>query len=410
MTSTQITCPRCGEAISIDQALTTQITNQIKDTMSEQLRRKEEELQSEKAKLESAKKDMQVDISKQVTEKLTQEKALLWQRALQEAQKREDHEKKLLEDQLKEKDASLKVAREKELEVRRAAAKFAEEKAAFELEKQRQIDEERAKIIAEAGKRAAEEQQYKLAALQKKLDDALKANEDQKRKLEQGSQQTQGEVLELELEQLLKSEFIYDHIDPVPKGTTGADIIQKVYSRQGTYCGQIIWECKRTKQWSEGWVQKLKDDQRATKADVAIIVSTVLPEGVVGFGLREGVWVAEIKLTLAIATIVRRMLESLAFEKTSSVGKNEKMEMLYRYLTGVEFTQRIEAIVEAFSDMDTGLRKERLAYEKMWAEREKQIRKVVMNTVGMYGDLSGLVTLPTIKSLELESPPLLTET
>jgi hypothetical protein len=136
----------------------------------------------------------------------------------------------------------------------------------------------------------------------------------------------------------------------------------------------------------------------------------VLPEGVVGFGLREGVWVAEIKLTLAIATIVRRMLESLAFEKTSSVGKNEKMEMLYRYLTGVEFTQRIEAIVEAFSDMDTGLRKERLAYEKMWAEREKQIRKVVMNTVGMYGDLSGLVTLPTIKSLELESPPLLTET
>jgi hypothetical protein len=147
MTSTQITCPRCGEAISIDQALTTQITNQIKDTMSEQLRRKEEELQSEKAKLESAKKDMQVDISKQVTEKLTQEKALLWQRALQEAQKREDHEKKLLEDQLKEKDASLKAAREKELEVRRAAAKFAEEKAAFELEKQRQIDEERAKII-----------------------------------------------------------------------------------------------------------------------------------------------------------------------------------------------------------------------------------------------------------------------
>lgn len=320
---------------------------------------------------------------------------------LKEAEKEKDAEKKILEEQLAEKENKLREASGKELALRKEKNKLEEEKRNFELEKQRQLDEERKNIFEEAGRKATEEQQYVIAQLKKQLTDATKAKDDLARKLEQGSLQTQGEVLELELEVVLRAEFPYDEILPVPKGVSGADIIQKVLDRSGRLCGQIVWESKKTKAWSEGWLQKLKDDQRAIKADLAVIVSAVLPEGVKGFVVRDGVWICDIKLAVALATALRINLESITREKAMSVGKNEKMEVLYAYLTGVEFKQRVEAIVEAFSSMDEGLKKERMAYERIWSEREKQIKKVITNTVGMYGDLSGLVTLPQIKRLEL---------
>jgi len=323
------------------------------------------------------------------------------QRKLEEVEKDKATEKKILEDQLTEKESKLREANEKELVLRKEKNKLKEDKQNFELEKQRQLDEGRKKIIEEASKKATEEQQYVIAQLKKQLTDATKAKDDLARKLEQGSQQTQGEVLELELEEILKAEFPYDEILPVPKGVSGADIIQKVFDRSSRLCGQIVWESKKTKAWSEGWIQKLKDDQRTIKADLAVIISTVLPEDVRGFGFREGVWICDIKLAIALATALRINLESVTREKAMSVGKNKKMEILYTYLTGVEFKQRVEAIVEAFSSMDDGIKKERMAYEKIWSEREKQIKKAMNNTIGMYGDMSGLVALPQIKRLEL---------
>ncbi|MBU4350744.1 DUF2130 domain-containing protein [Patescibacteria group bacterium] len=323
------------------------------------------------------------------------------QRRLAEVEKDKATERKMLEEQLTEKESKLREATEKELVLRKEKNKLEEDKRNFELEKQRQLDEERKKITEDANKKANEEQQYVIAQLKKQLSDATKAKDDLARKLEQGSQQTQGEVLELELEKILKAEFPYDEILPVPKGVSGVDIIQKVLNRSGHSCGQIVWESKKTKGWNEGWIQKLKDDQRAIKAELAVIVSVVLPEDVKGFALRDNVWVCDIKLAVALATALRMNLESVTREKAMSVGKNEKMEILYAYLTGVEFKQRVEAIVEAFSSMDEGLKKERIAYEKIWSEREKQLKKVIGNTVGMYGDLSGLVTLPQIKRLEL---------
>lgn len=323
------------------------------------------------------------------------------QRRLAEVEQDKDTERKMLEEQLVEKEGKLREANEKELALRKEKNELEEDKRNFELEKQRQLDGERKKIAEDANKKATEEQQYVIAQLKKQLSDATTAKDDLARKLEQGSQQTQGEVLELELEKTLKAEFPYDEILPVPKGVSGADIIQKVIDRSGRPCGQIVWESKKTKGWNEGWIQKLKEDQRAIKAELAVIVSIALPEDVKGFAFRDNVWVCDIKLATALATALRINLESITREKAMSVGKNEKVEVLYAYLTGVEFKQRVEAIVEAFTSMDEGLRKERIAYEKIWAEREKQIRKVISNTVGMYGDLSGLVTLPQIKRLEL---------
>jgi hypothetical protein len=405
----KIKCPNCGELISIDDALTLQIEKRVKKDFEatqkikeEELAQKTDELKKQAAEVAKNKKDIDSVVAEKVTGQLAIEKLKLFKEARAEAEKEQDAKTALLEEQLKSKDEKLTQATKNEVELRKEKIKLEEDKQAFELEKMRQMEVAKRTITEEATKKATEEQQYVIAQLKKQLTDATKAKDDLARKLEQGSQQTQGEVLELELEELLKAEFPHDEIVPVPKGVTGADIIQKVFDRSGRECGQIAWESKKTKGWSEGWIQKLKDDQRAIKADLAVIVSIVLPEDVKGFAFRDGVWICDVKLALALATALRINLESVTREKAMSVGKNEKMEILYAYLTGVEFKQRVEAIVEAFSGMQEGLRKERLAYEKIWAEREKQIQKVIKNTVGMYGDLGGLVTLPQIKTLELE--------
>ncbi|HEY9586234.1 MAG TPA: DUF2130 domain-containing protein, partial [Candidatus Paceibacterota bacterium] len=366
-----------------------------------EIAKKQKELEAQTIQLEEVRKNTQIEVNKKVAEKLAIEKTALWKQAQIEAGKEKEAEKKMLEEQLAEKDTKLREANEKELLLRKEKNKLDEERRSFELEKQRQLDEERKKITEDANKKATEEQRYIIAQLQKQLADATKAKDDLSRKLEQGSQQTQGEVLELELEEILKVEFPHDEIVPVPKGVSGADVVQKVKDHSGRVCGQIAWESKKTKAWSDGWIQKLKDDQRVIKADLAVIASATLPEDVKGFVFRDGVWICDIKLIVALAAALRINLLNVSRERAMSVGKNEKMEVLYSYLTGVEFKQRVEAIVEAFTNMDMGLRKERLAYEKIWSEREKQIKKVITNTVGMYGDLSGYVALPQIKTLEL---------
>jgi hypothetical protein len=393
--------------------------------LEEQIKGKDEKLseantealkaRADRQKLEQEKKNFELEKVKQIEDERKKIEEDAFARAakqgerdtfklrekLKETEKEKEEEKKLLEEQLKEKEQKLSEVNAEALKLRVERQKLETEKKEFELKIQRQLDEERKKIEEEAGKRAAEEHQHRIAELEKKISDANKVNSDLTRKLEQGSQQTQGEVLELALEEILKSEFPMDEIIPVAKGTKGADVIQKVTDRSGRLCGQIVWESKKTKAWSGGWIQTLKDNQRAIKADLAVIVSTTLPEGVKGFVLRDGVWICDINLVTALATALRINLEMITRERGMSVGKNEKMEILYAYLTGVEFKQRVEAIIEAFSNMDDGLKKERIAYEKIWAEREKQIKKVINNTVGMYGDLSGLVTLPQIKALEL---------
>lgn len=404
----KIQCPKCGELISIDTVLTHQIEGKIKKDYEakqkikeEELAKKSEDLKKQAAQIAESKKDIDLMVAKQVAGQMEKERLKLFKEATTEAEKEQKAKTTLLEEQLKNKDEKLAQATKNEVMLRKEKIKLEEDKQTFELEKMRQMEEAKKTIAEEATKKATEEQQYVIAQLKKQLTDATKAKDDLARKLEQGSQQTQGEVLELELEEILKAEFPQDDILPVAKGVKGADVVHKVIDRSGHLCGQIVWESKKTKAWSEGWIQKLKDDQRAIKADLAVIVSAVLPEDVKGFSLRDGVWICDTKLISALATALRINLESVTREKAMSVGKNEKMEILYVYLTGVEFKQRVEAIVEAFSSMDDGLKKERMAYEKIWAEREKQIKKVMNNTIGMYGDLSGLVSLPQIKTLEL---------
>jgi hypothetical protein len=388
-----ITCPKCGESISIDDVLTHQIENKFKKDFEEK------------------EKNMRVSIEKESSKKLEQDKTELEKNLKAkilkdaEAEKNASAEKnKLLEEQLADKEAKLKEARQNEVALIKEQQKLKDEKDAFELEKTRQLAEERKQIEEDASKKATDAKQSEIDQLNKKLSDATKAKDELARKLEQGSQQTQGEVQELALEELLTAEFIYDDISPVGKGINGADVIQTVKTKTGVECGKIIWESKKTKTWTESWVKKLKDDQRSVKADLAVIVTSAMPQGTTGITQKDGVWICDIKLAVSIATLLRHSLEAISREKSMSIGKNEKVEILYAYLTGTEFKQRIEVIVETFSSMKTSLDKEKLYFTKTWAEKEKQIDRVIQNTVGIYGDLSGVVQLQKIEALELPEP------
>jgi len=226
-----------------------------------------------------------------------------------------------------------------------------------------------------------------------------------RRKAEQGSQQMQGEAQEVELENMLTSSFPYDTITPVPKGIRGGDILQKVIWPTGMQCGTILWESKHTKIWNDGWLAKLRDDQREAKADVCVLVSRVLPKDVVLFGLVGGVWVATPQVVVPLTILLRKALSDVALARKSSEGIQTKSEMVYEYLTGPQFRLRVQAIVESFTMMAEDLNSEKKAITKQWAKRETQIQRVMQGTVGMYGDLQGIAGkgLKEIKELEYKN-------
>ncbi len=360
-------CPKCKKSISI--SIDEVLTDQIQAKLSKDFEEKEKKL-----------KDF-LEKSNQII--LAKEEEKLKKKIKEDAEKEVKSEKRFLEEQLKEKDEKLTMANK--------------EKKAFELESARKMD----KIQEDASRKATEAQQSIIDQLNKKLSDATKAKDELARKLEQGSQQTQGEVQEIILEKLLGNEFKFDDISPVPKGINGADIIQTVKNRHGMECGKIIWESKKTKSWTNGWIQKLKDDQRSIKAEMAVIVSSVLPEGVEGGTLREGVWICDMRSVLSIATALRYTLETISNQKRMLAGKDDKKEILYNYLTGTAFTHKIQAIVETFLRMESDLVKEKGMQEKIWAEREKGIKKIKSNITAIVVDLHENVPLQKIDFLEL---------
>ncbi len=382
-----IECPSCGEVIPISETIYHQVAERAERDL------KAKSLQQERA---LAAREKQLQAREGAFDRLVQEHveaatADLKTQAEQQARRSVSLELEDLRRQAADKDEKLQAAEKAELELRKQKRALEERERALELETARRIDEERRKIEEQAVRQIEERYRLKDAEKDKKLQDALAVNEELRRKLQQGSQQTQGEVLELELEELIRTTFPFDQIEPVPKGVNGADVIQRVHNKNGHCCGAIVWESKRTKGWSEGWIQKLKDDLRLVKGDLAIIVSEALPKEVKHFAHMKGVWVSSRDCALTVAAALRFQLIEVANIKAAAVGKNEKMEIIYKYLSGPEFRQRVEAIVEAFIDMQEDLQEERRVAERRWSKREKQIQRVISNTSGMYGDLQGLV-------------------
>ena len=273
-----------------------------------------------------------------------------------------------------------------------------------EIEMKKKLLEDREKIKEEERQRIEDEHKLKDLENFKKMQDVLKANEELKRKLEQGSQQTQGESLELTLEEELKKEFPQDTISEVKKGVKGADLLQEVVDKLNRNCGTIIWESKNAK-WSDIWISKLKEDQRQAKADLAVLVSVNLSEDLKqkGMGFKNGVWICNPSNFILLAMSLRFNLVNIYHEKQNGVNVDEKMKVLYEYLTGNEFKLRVEGIVESFSILQDDIEREKRWFSSKWARQEKEIRKVIDHTHGMYGDLQGVTgrALPEIKSLEL---------
>lgn len=403
-----IKCPSCGSNIPLTEALSNKIKEgleaefQAKSRAKElEIKRREESLVSKVKEIEEQKKSVEEIVFK----RLSLERA----RLLEEAKKKVSEEKDLELRDLREenllKEKKLEEARSQELELRKKARELEEAKKNLDLEMARKLDSERDRIRQATIELFSEEHRLKDLEKDKRIADMLNKIDELKRKGEQGSMQTQGEVLELDLELLLKEKFPLDVIEPVAKGIRGADIVQKVYTRAGHYCGSIAWESKRTKAWNDEWITKLKDDQREVKAEAAVIVTEALPKGVAAFAHIEGVWVTGVPLAGALAEAIRLGLTQVAQSRLSAVGKNEKMEAIYEYLSGAGFRQRVEAIIESFRSMKEDLDSEKRSVMKAWAKREKQIERVMANTSGMYGDMQGIIgsTLPEIKLLELGS-------
>lgn len=402
-----IKCPKCGHEFEISKALTEQIRDNLKVELLKEIQEREakvkkdrEDLKNERDEIQKSRDAMDQEVEKRLKDRISEIEAKTTKK-LQDEYTEQINE---LYDTVKDKDAKLKTFREQEMELRKKQRELEEKQQEMELEVSRKIDAEREKIKSETSKTAEEQHRLKDLEKDKLINDLRTALEDMKRKAEQGSMETQGEVLEQDFESQLRSIFPHDTIEPVPKGIRGADLIQIVKNQTGTECGTLLWEMKNTKTWSSQWIPKLKQDMIETRAMIAILVSVSLPEQIDRFGQLDGVWVSDPLSAIPLAAALREQLIAIQRERTASSGKNEKMEVLYQYLAGVEFKQKIEGIVEAFTSMQDQLNQERRAMEKHWKQREKQIERVVKNTVGLYGDMQGIIggQIPVIPALELE--------
>jgi hypothetical protein len=312
---------------------------------------------------------------------------------------------KLLEEENHKKEEQLKVARTLELEFRKKTQELVEKQETMELEVQRKMDAERKLIEESARKKEAESQFMKLNEKDLLIQTLQKNLDEMNRKVEQGSMQSQGETQEIALENLLQTAFPFDKIEEVGKGVRGADCIQVIRNNTGKECGKIIYESKRTKDFKQEWIDKLKADMRNAKADVAVIVTETMPKDLDQFGLKDDVWICNFNEVRALATVLRNGVIKIEQAKASQENKGDKMHTLYDYLIGNEFYNHISAVVQGFTAMKAALEKEKAAMNKLWKEREKQIELVSLNTTSMYGSIQGIAgnSVKGIEQLELGS-------
>lgn len=410
MAQDSIKCPKCGSVIPLSEALSHDIEEHARQKYESQLI---ENKKLHDAQLKQREKDFEVklanekahlaDKERELEDRLRKERLFIESKLRNEAQEAVTAEMSDLKAQVVENKQKLKQAQDNELVLLKTKRELEEKEKSLDLEVARKLDEERKKVEQMVAQKMTEDHRLKDAEKDKLIKDLSSQMEDMKRKVEQGSQQAQGEILEVELEALLKREFPFDVIEPVGKGVKGGDILQTVKTQTGRTCGKVLWETKRTKNWSESWISKLKDDLREAKADVAVLVSETLPPGFHHFRQLHGVWVTDIPSAISLALALHLSVVQVATAKEIESSKDDKKDLIFRYVTGPEFRNRVTAIVEGFRAMKEELDAEKRAIQRIWEKREKQIERIISSTAGMYGDLEGLAgqSIPSIKALEL---------
>jgi len=400
----QIICPECQAKFYLHQGIARHTIEQYEQEFDAFFKSRDAELREQLQKEADKKAGRQFaekinTLQEQLSEKdkqYTESKAQL-EKVRQEARKKAldefEIEKRNMIEELADRNKLLKTSREKEIQLLKEKQRWEDEKQAMELDNQRRLDSERQKIQEQALLNADEKFRLREAEYKKRLEDIQKVNDELNHKLTQTSQQLQGEVLELELEDTLRVSFPVDQIEPVKKGQRGADVIQRVISPALQACGSIIWEAKRAENWSDKWLQKLKDDQLSAGAELAVIVTTRMPRDVrEDFVFIEGIWVTRDHLIRPLAETLRLMLIQAQNLKQAETGKNEKMVLLYNYLNSPQFAQKIRSVLEAFASMKKDLDQEKAAMIKIWKKRETQINRVINGMGGMVGELQGIAS------------------
>src|SRR5512145_1874879 len=319
-----------------------------------------------------------------------------------EAKARFDIQLKALNEALSAKEGTLAKFRAEELALRKQVRDFQESIRNQEVEYARKLDAERKKIEEQARSAVGEEVSRREAQWKAQLESAQREAADLKRKLEQGSQQLQGEALELSLEALLKSAFPLDEIVPVPKGVNGADLVQRVRSPSGMVCGTILWEAKQTKAWQPAWLRKLKDEQQEIGAEFGVIVTAAMPKDAREPFLRESdVWVARFDAARPLAELLRSTLVELHKQRQANAGRSEKMELLYNYICSPQFASRLKTVYEGFVTMREELEAEKAALARIWKKREAQLTRMQDGLLSVVGDLQGIgeEALPALDTL-----------
>lgn len=375
MSELTIKCPKCSNEIELTEQLAGPMVADLRASFNEELAKHETHAAEALATAQAQAKEA------------AKAEAMAEQSALQDRVKAQD-------EKLREAQAAQAAALKREQELK-------DKEAEMELTLQKMLAAERPALAEKLAREADEKAALRLAEQAQIMEGMKRQIEALKQKSEQGSMQTQGEAAEIVLEETLTAAFPMDGFVPVAKGVSGADVRQNVTGPQGSV-GSILWESKRTKNWTASWLAKLRDDQRVSGCEIAVITSNALPEGIDSFGMLGGIWVCAPRYAVPLATSLRQGLIDVAGAKGRAMGQETKMEMIYDYLTGTQFKQRVDAIVERFEDMQDNLRKERAFIEKQWSLRAKQIDLVIASTVGMHGDLQGIAgrAMPEIESVE----------
>ena len=408
-----ITCPNCSTEIKLTESLAGPLIEATRKEYEARIAQKEQDVSKRetnvKAQMKALEKAKEA-VDEQVAEKLKAEREAI---ATAEAKKAklaaaEDLEAKSremieLQQVLAERNEKLQEAQKAQAELIRKQRELDDAKRELDLTVEKRVQTSVAEVRQKAKLEAEESLKLKVTEKEEQITSMQKQIEELKRKAEQGSQQLQGEAFELELERTLKEKFPLDSIEPVGKGEFGGDVVQRVVGPMGQACGSILWESKRTKNWSDGWLAKLRGDLRSAGAEIAVMISHALPKEVETFGHIDGVWITEPRFAMPLVIALRQTLIEVANTRQAQDGQETKMELVYQYLTGPRFRHRVEAIVEKFSDMQADLDREKKAMTRLWAKRESQIQGVIESTVGMYGDLQGIAgrALREIEGLEV---------
>lgn len=414
MNEPSITCPQCKSEVKLTESLAAPLVKQTEERYRRMMEERQKDLEGERDKLrarEASLQKAQEDLDATLRQRLAQERRTIADEeqkkaraSLQADLDAAKQEKDVVQTELDASRKKLLDARALELQLRQERQSLKEAQDQFELDKQRAIDEAKAGIRAEAAQQAEQQASFKLMEKQKTIDDLQLKLKEAVQKAEQGSQQLQGEVMELQLEALLRTKFPRDLVEPVAKGESGGDALQRVFGASDVSCGSILWESKRTKAWSDLWLSKVREDMRTAGADVAVIVSQALPKGVDTFECIDGVWVTSFRCALPLCSSLRQALIQVHANKRALEGQQTKQERLFDYLTGTGFKNRVAAIVERFKELQDDLDKERKAITKMWAKRQQQIDGAIESTVGMFGDFQGIAgkSLQEIEGLDVQ--------